>query len=176
MGVFYYLVEKCYNSPRNINSEINNKPMDIQHHTQPQMLEKYSFLWSEARLVIAAIALFLGGVPPIWYIIKAPVLWGLTSSLLTICWLISGAAAIYLLYLWNQNRQTVFGGKDQKDTWAFFISIVSGINLGLAGLIRRNIGMSISSNRIILLLVGLLYLAVAGYLYNRWSARGQKLF
>ena len=59
---------------------------------------------------------------------------------------------------------------------AFFVSVVSGINLGLAGLIGTNIGMQISSNRAIFVLVGLLYVVAAYHLYQRWNANKQKLF
>src|SRR3989344_6701391 len=117
--------------------------MTTQDFTQPAQLERYSFLWSQARLLIAAVALFIGGVPPVLAYNPIPGLYGLVSSLLTLSWIISGVAALYLAYRWNANHQMLFGGKAQRDTIAFFISVVSGINLGLTGVLGNNIGMSI---------------------------------
>jgi len=149
--------------------------MDIKEHTHPDKLERYSFLWSEARLLIAALALFLGGIPPILKITPYA-LYGMASSLLSLAWIISGLASGYLLYRWYTGGQTLFGEKDAKDTAAFLVSAVSGINLGFAGIFGGNIGMSISSNYFIFMVVGVLYLLSAGYLYSRWNAKGQKLF
>lgn len=137
-------------------------------------LERYSFLWSEARLVIAAVALFIGGVPPLQAYGHLPS--GLTSSLLTIAWLISGLASGYLFYRWYTGNKMLFGRKENLDTAAFFVSVISGINLGVVGLLRTNIGMSISSNQMIFNLVGLLYIVSAGYLYKRWLSHGQRIF
>lgn len=150
--------------------------MNLEEHTQPNQLERYSFWWSEARLVVAALALFLGGVPPIYALLRIPSLFGLLSLLLTLAWIISGAASGYLLYRWYSGNRMLFGGKAPLDTTAFLVSVVSGINLGLAGIIRTNLGLSISSNKLVLILVGLLYLAAAGYLYQRWAASGRKIF
>ncbi len=146
--------------------------MDIKQHTTPEMLEKYSFLWSEVRLVIAAVALFIGGIPPILFL-KLPS--GLTTSLLTLCWIISGVAAVYLLYRWNE-KKTLFGAKVRLDTYAFFIMVVSGINLGIVGIFGRNIGMSIASSRIVFFAVGVAYLVAAYHLHRRWKANGGKIF
>lgn len=149
--------------------------MDLKEHTKPENLEKYSFLWSELRLLIAAIALFLGGYPPVLeftpYSLYSPV-----SSLLTVCWIISGLASAYLIYQWHRGGKTVFGGKDQKDVIAFFIMIVTGFNLGFAGLFGTNIGMQISSNQLVFYIVGALYILTAAYLFNRWKASGKKVF
>lgn len=146
--------------------------MNIQEHITPEKLEKYSFLWSEVRLVIAAVALFLGGVPPVLLIFSSI---GLVTTLLNLSWIISGLAAAYLLYRWWQVR-TVFGGKERRDLIAFFVMVVSGLNLGVAGIISQNIGMNISSSKIVFIAVGILYLAAAYYLYKRWGANGQKIF
>lgn len=148
-------------------------PMNLQQFSSPEQLERNSFLWSEVRLVIAAVALFLGGVPPAIYFIDNS---GLIWSLLKICWIISGAASVYLAYRWNKGGQTVFGGKDQKDLAAFAVSVVSGINLGLAGLLGNNIGMSIASGGAVFTVVGLLYLVCAYHLYQRWQAHGSRVF
>src|SRR3989344_5830873 len=142
--------------------------MTTQDFTQPAQLERYSFLWSQARLLIAAVALFIGGVPPVLAYNPIPGLYGLVSSLLTLSWIISGVAALYLAYRWNANHQMLFGGKAQRDTIAFFISVVSGINLGLTGVLGNNIGMSITSNQFVFIIVGLLYLATAYHLQQRW--------
>ena len=150
--------------------------MTTQDFTQPAQLERYSFLWSQARLLIAAVALFIGGVPPVLAYNPIPGLYGLVSSLLTLSWIISGVAALYLAYRWNANHQMLFGGKAQRDTIAFFISVVSGINLGLTGVLGNNIGMSITSNQFVFIIVGLLYLATAYHLQQRWNTSGQKIF
>jgi hypothetical protein len=146
--------------------------MDIQQHTTPDRLERYSFIWSLVRLVVAAVALFLGGVPPVLLIFRNV---GIVGMLLTLSWIISGLAAVYLLYRWTKTK-TVFGGKQKYDVWTFFIMVVSGLNLGLVGILGTNIGMSISSNRIIFLLTGIIYLVSAYHLYTRWKSHGQKVF
>jgi uncharacterized membrane protein YuzA (DUF378 family) len=149
--------------------------MNINHHTQPAQLERYSFVWSEVRLVVAAVALFLGGVPPVLYF--GPVaMYGLLSSLLKIAWLISGVASVYMLYRWNNNGRQLFGGKNSKDMYTFGVSVVSGINLGLVGLLGSNIGMSISSSKLIFWIVGIIYLVSARHLWKRYSKSGGKIF
>ncbi|MEK7519813.1 MAG: hypothetical protein AAB581_01020 [Patescibacteria group bacterium] len=148
--------------------------MDIKEHTQPDKLERYSFLWSEARLAIAALALFLGGIPPVFYFL--PFLYGITSPLLHLAWVISGVASVYMLYRWNTNGRMLFGGKEPRDLYAFFVSVVSGINLGLTGLLGQNIGMSISSSKVIFLIVGVVYIVAAYHLWKRWKASGEKMF
>lgn len=150
--------------------------MDIKKHTYPDKLERCSFIWSEARLIIAAAALFLGGIPPVIKFLPILQFYGLASSLLTLAWIISGLAAGYLLYRWYNAQQTVFGGKDMKDTAAFFVMVVSGLNLGIAGLLGTNIGMRISMNKVVFIIVGLLYLVAAYHLYTRFKARGEKVF
>lgn len=155
--------------------KIKNK-MNISDHTQPHKLERLSFLWSEARLVIAAFALFLGGVPPLLYIFATPSLFFLLGSLLKISWLISGIASGYLLYRWHKGGKTLFGGKSSKDAQVFFVSVVSGLNLGIAGLLGTNVGMSISSNRIVFIFVALIYLFSGWVLWKRWKANGEKVF
>ena len=145
--------------------------MDIKEHTTPANLEKYAFMWGELRLILAAIALFLGGVPVIYKL-------GLSGlgNLLTLFWVISGVASAYLLYLWNKNGRTVFGGKEMRDQVAFFIQIVTGFNLGIAGLIGTNIGMEISSSRLVFIVTGILYLVTMYYLCKRWKENGKRVF
>ncbi|TSC87150.1 MAG: hypothetical protein G01um10148_255 [Parcubacteria group bacterium Gr01-1014_8] len=149
--------------------------MDIKEHTQPAKLERYSFLWSEVRLVIAAVALLLGGIPPALYLLPIPALYGLIIVLLKLAWIVSGAASAYLLYRWYIGGRKVFGGNDMKDNVAFFVSVISGINLGIVGLLGTNIGMSITSNYIVFVIVALLYLAAAYQLYTRWKSHGEKI-
>ncbi len=139
-------------------------------------LERYSFLYSQARLLIAAVALFLGGVPVLRFLVRTPSLYGTVGTVLTITWILSGVASAYLLYRWMMNGQRLFGGKAQMDTAAFLVSVVSGINLGLVGLLGRNIGMSIAAGRIVFLIVGVIYIAAAYQLQMRWQATGKKLF
>lgn len=146
--------------------------MNPQQFSQPAQLERNSFLWSQVRLGLAALALFMGGVPPLYYFIGGSGVW----NLLKIAWLISGVASVYLLYRWNANGQRVFGGKNQKDTAAFLVSVVSGINLGLTGLLGQNIGMSLSSSRPIFVIVGVVYVASAVHLHRRWKMYGEKVF
>ena len=142
--------------------------MNIQEHTTPERLEKYAFLWSEARLVLGAIALIIGGKPLL--VVILPTAWGI----LNVFYLVSGAAAVYLLYRWYQTR-TIFGGRDKKDLTAFLIMGVTGINLGLVPILQ-NIGMRIASNKLVFLVVGALYLWVAYHLYRRWKANNERVF
>ena len=156
--------------------------MDIKKCSEPYQLERYSFLWSQARLIIAAVALFIGGIPPVLAFNPIPAFYGVLRALLVVAWIISGTASGYMLYRWNSlygwnsGQRTLFGGKAPLDTAAFFVSVVSGLNLGIAGLLGTNIGMSISSNRFIFAITALLYLASAVYLFRRWNAAGQKVF
>lgn len=135
-------------------------------------LECWAFWWSEIRLFIAAIALLLGGIPPLYFMF--PGLGGV-SGILRLCWLISGVVAAYQGYLWYE-KKTVFGGKDTWDQIAAAFMIVTGINLGLAGLLLVNIGMSIIAGRVIFFVAGIVYIAVAVYLYRRWRASGKVMF
>lgn len=72
--------------------------MNFEEQMKPDKLERYSFLWSEARLIIGAVALFIGGVPLLLAFNPIPSLSGLLGSLLTLAWIISGLASLYLLY------------------------------------------------------------------------------
>src|SRR4029078_265297 len=104
----------------------------------PNQMEKYACLWSEVRLVIAALALFIGGIPPaVKFGILAP-----GSAILTLAWIVSGLAAVLLAYEYFVHRK-VFNTKKPHDMLAFLILVISGINLGLVPILGRNIGMSI---------------------------------
>ena len=150
--------------------------MNINDHTTPDKLEKYSFLWSEVRLAIASISLIIGGYPVVYRLMPSYSFFRPISGLLALAWIISGLASVYLAYRWNKNGQKLFGVKDQKDTWIFFITVISGINLGFAGLIGRNIGMSILPIKIVFLAVGVVYIYCAYYLHKRWKSYGEKIF
>jgi hypothetical protein len=130
-------------------------------------------MWSEARLLLAAVALLMGGVPAIFLVMPGS---PLTLSLLHLAWLITGAATIYLAYRWHMAEHTLFGKKDSMDTFAYVVLLVSGINLGWVGVSGHNIGMSIWSGRFIFVVVGILYLWTAYYLWNRWNKAGKRLF
>ena len=149
------------------------KHMDFRNH---HALERYSFLWSEARLLVAAVALLLGGVPPIAYILGGSAYAGVVGLLLKLAWLASGVAAVYLLYRWYVSGMKIFGQNNRKDTLAFGVMVLSGINLGLVGLVGTNIGMSIASSRPVFIIVAVVYLFSAYYLYRRWRAHGERLF
>lgn len=153
--------------------------MDLNSFKDPATLERYAFLWSEARLVIAAVALFLGGVPPVVYLFKGI---GLTSQiwvLLPLFWIVSGVAAGYLGYMWFVRGQSIFGGKDTLDLAAFAVMVISGLNLGYAGLFDTNIGMSLTPYSIMMPVyyaAGIVYLIAAYQLYRKWNASGKRLF
>ncbi len=138
-------------------------------------MQSKSFLWSEIRLVIAALSLFVGGLPIVYLILPASI-YGLTRVLLTIAWIVSGVASCYLLYGWHKAGYTLFGHKNSTDMFAFLVMIISGINLGITGIFSSNIGMTISSNRIIFDLVGIIYLWTAWYLWRKWSVNGRRFF
>lgn len=150
----------------------------IKTHTHPNKLEWYSFMWSQARLVLASIALFIGGIPVLWkFMSSSSSVFGLANSLLGLSWIISGLASAYLLYRWNIGGQKLFGKKERMDSIAFFVSIISGFNLGLAGITGNNIGMSISGmSQILFVITGIVYIATMVYLHKQWNANGKKMF
>jgi len=148
--------------------------MKIKEHTSPEKLERYSFLWSLAHMVITAVSLFFGATP-IFYTLTGS---NSSYSVLSLFWLISGAAVIYLLYLWNKSGRKVFGG-DHNGTVLFFIMVASGLNLGLAGL-GNNIGMNLIWNLpfadILFKIIAVAYLGAAYLLWQNWQSHGQSLF
>ncbi|MEX0931269.1 MAG: hypothetical protein WDZ88_00805 [Candidatus Paceibacterota bacterium] len=146
-------------------------------HTHPDNLEKYAFFWSEVRLVIAAFSLIIGGFPVAYKLFGfVPFFARPVNTLLTIAWVISGVSAGYLLYRWNKEGRTVFGGKSRNDLIAFFFLVITGINLGVAGLLGVNLGMKFSLGGNLYAIVGVLYLAVAYYLHKRYKESGGKVF
>ena len=138
-------------------------------------LERYGFLWSEARLLIAALALLINGVPPI-YLIAPPGLFALARFGLVVSWLVSGAFALFLMYRWHVAKHTLFTKKRTDDMVAFLILGISGLNLGLVPILGKNIGMSFSHNRLAFLIVAAAYIYAAYHLYSRWKSNGEKLF
>lgn len=150
--------------------------MDIKAHTAPDKLVRYSFLWSEIRLVLAAIALLLGGVPLVFFIVPIPFLFVLVRALLTISWIISGLSALYLVYTWNIRGRKIFGGEEKKDQFAFWVSVISGINLGIVGISETNIGMSITGNKLVFTITAIIYILTAVHLYRRFKENGEKIF
>lgn len=150
--------------------------MELKDHTTPDKLLRYSFLWNEVRLVIAALSLLLGATPILYRILSSS-----AFGLITIGSVISGLAGLYLLYLWYKGGYMLFGGKDKKDLIAFLIGTLSGVHLGLGGLFSTNIIMSILYNTGIVLTIaiyagGLLYLWSAYHLWNRWKEKGETIF
>lgn len=138
--------------------------------------DRYAFQWSQARLIIAAVALFIGGYPPIFFILPIVGLYGVITLLLKLAWLLSGIASAYLLYRWHMSGHKLFGASDAKDRAFFLVSAISGLNLGLTGLLGNNPGMRIMSGTIIFIIVGLLYLYTFWYLQKRWNTAGKKMF
>jgi hypothetical protein len=101
---------------------------------------------------------------------------GVIGLLLKLSWIASGVASVYLLYRWYINGMRLFGHGNTKDKLAFGVMNVSGINLGIYGLIGTNIGMGIAASRPVFIIVAIVYLFSAYYLYQRWRAHGERLF
>ncbi|MEK7583775.1 MAG: hypothetical protein AAB490_00895 [Patescibacteria group bacterium] len=150
--------------------------MDLKDFKNFDNLDRYTFLWSQARLLLGALALLLGGIPPVLFLVRVPALFAVVAPLLKLAWIISGVASAYLLYRWHAKKKVVFGGTAQKDTVAFFVSVVTGLNLGVTGLFGTNIGMSITSSKIIFVVVAILYLMAASHLFMRWKSVSGKIF
>jgi uncharacterized membrane protein YuzA (DUF378 family) len=141
---------------------------------KPRTIDTYSFWWSETRLLIAAMALFLGGVPPI-YLLIPPSMYEVTLIGLKIAWIVSGLSAIHLIYRWYHTGQRLFGHKDHKDTLAFLLLILSGLNLGFAGVFGVNLGMSVAGGWL-LFLMGILYLLAAYQLMSSFRRNKNRIY
>ncbi|MCA9364158.1 hypothetical protein KC727_02975 [Candidatus Kaiserbacteria bacterium] len=150
--------------------------MEIKEHTTPDRLEYYAFMWSLARLVIAALSLFFGATPIAYHLLG----FSGTATLLPLFWLISGAAAVYLGYRWHVGGQKLFGRTDQKERIAFLVMAITGINLGLVSITGTNFGMGLIYNmpiaQIFFVITAALYLYVAWQLWTAWNANGKQLF
>jgi hypothetical protein len=103
-------------------------------------------------------------------------MFGLARMGLVAAWIISGIAAGYLLYRWYDGGQKIFGGRDHKDTLAFLVLGISGLNLGFTGIFGKNLGMTIASGRLVFALVAIAYLVAAWHLWTRYKKHGEKLF
>lgn len=141
----------------------------------PDRLAGLAFLWSEARLIIAAVALVMGGPPVLLFLPIAPI-YGLLVLLVKLSWIVSGAASLYLLMRWAQAKWYVFDKTSRNDVIAFVIMIVSGINLGLTGIIQVNPGLSIFSAYLFSLVGAVAYVWAAYRLYVKWEESGRKVF
>lgn len=134
-------------------------------------LDRYSFIWSELRLLLAALALFQGGVPVI-YLMLPKALISQVQIVLICAWIMSGLASGYLLYRWYQNGKVLFGRRDRTDAIAFLVLALSGLNLGFAGVTGANIGMGILSGRLVFIITGILYIYSAWHLWMHSKSRG----
>ena len=150
--------------------------MDFKEHTKPANLLRYSFWWNEARLVVAAISLIWGATPLMYRLFSS----GL-GGFYTLFSLISGAAALYLLYEWNRQGRKLFGGNDTKDLVAFMVATLSGVHLGLGALFSTNFIMAMLgySGGIVTLAAivgGIVYLWAAFCMHKRFKENGGELF
>lgn len=150
--------------------------MNQKYWTSPEGLERGSFLYSELRLAIAALSLFLGGVPTVRYFLPGAGLFSFITLGLSLAWILSGLASVYLLYRYTIAGNKLFGKKDIKDAVAFFVVVISGLNLGVTGATGFNAGMSILSGYPVFVVTGVIYLAAGAYLYTRWAGNGKKIF
>jgi uncharacterized membrane protein YuzA (DUF378 family) len=153
--------------------------MDFKKLTQPDSLEKWSFLWSIVRMCSGTVSFLLGGFPFLQWLLPAGspfVLFRIVGGFITLTWIISGVVTGYLLYRWFTAGKMLFGQKNRLDLVAFAVLIVSGINTGLAGLISWNIGLSILRFYPMLVVAALIDISAAGYLLWKWNKSGRKLF
>jgi hypothetical protein len=119
-------------------------------------------------------SLFLGGVPAVYLLVPAS-MYSITTFALKLAWAISGVSAIHLLYRWYDSGQKIFSHKDHKDTLSFLLLIVSGLNLGFAGVFGVNLGMMIA-NGWILFVMGVLYLLAAYQLWVSFKRNKNRVF
>ena len=134
-----------------------------------------AFLWSEARLIIAAVALVVGSPPLLLFFPIAPI-YGLLVLSVKLSWIVSGAASLYLLYRWSGAKWYVFGKAGRNDVIAFIIMIVSGMNLGVTGIIQVNPGLTFFSGYMFSLIAAVAYVWAAYRLYLAWDASGRRVF
>jgi uncharacterized membrane protein YuzA (DUF378 family) len=59
---------------------------------------------------------------------------------------------------------------------AFLLLILSGLNLGFAGVFGLNLGMNITRNPIIFFIIGILYLFAAYQLWTSYQKNKRKIF
>ena len=95
--------------------------MNAAELAKPKNLVKYSFYFSVGGLFITAIQ-YLTSTP--WLMFG----YYQSSGILHFLWLLAGAGAVYLLYMWFKSDRSIFGGNDLKDATAFWFLIVVSIN------------------------------------------------
>ena len=147
--------------------------MDFDKYTTGEKLERYAFYWLLLLLLFSAAAMFLGARPLATLILgySFSPLW----SLLDLSWLISGAAAVYLTYMWHKNGKTVFSG-ERNETLSFWFALLAGYNMGLIVVLGQNIFLSVFMAPIFWYIAGALCLFSAYTLHKAYKANGEKLF
>jgi hypothetical protein len=138
-------------------------------------LTTYAFFWTLARLCISVVALLIGS-PPALILFSFEPAYGFAWLFLRLSWIISGVAASYLLYRWLTAKGYVFDKATRKDTIALAVAIVSGLNLGFAGLFGTNIGLSFFTAYLFWLIGAGFYAWSAHHLFTRFRQSGNKLF
>jgi hypothetical protein len=144
--------------------------MDIQEKIKNKSLLEWAFCWNQLRLVIAGATLILAKQSPILTYLSIPIISPLAMNFMGAAWIISGGAAGYLIYKWNEGGKKVFGGDDKKDVVAFWIAVITGVHLGIAGLTGNNIGFSVVPYEIIvpvMIITGVAYFWSAYHLHKR---------
>jgi len=96
-------------------------------------------------------------------------------SLLDIAWIVSGIAAGYLVYEWLQHSRQVFRG-NRNATYAFWFMILTGVNVGIAGILGPNLFLNIFSSSLFHYVTGALCLFAAIYLFIAWRRSGGVIF
>ncbi len=138
-------------------------------------LTTLAFFWTLARLGISMVALVIGSPPVLLFFSFAPA-YGFAWLFLRLSWILSGVTAAYLLYRWFNAKGYVFDKATRKDMIALGIAIVSGLNLGVTGLIGTNPGLSVFSAYLFALVAAGAYAWTAHHLYQRFQQSGHKLF
>ena len=147
--------------------EKENKASVAVDYMNPANLVRYAFYWTMAQMAITVLALLMGGYPPVFYILGYG---SLVTLGLKLAWIMSGAAAAYLLYRCYKNKHKIFTKETPYDKPAFLFAIITGLNLGVVGLLNKNIAMMITSSGVIYNLVAVAYVVAIIYLWRRWSA------
>lgn len=144
--------------------------MDIQEKIKSKSLLEWAFCWNQLRLIIAGATLLLAKQSPILLYLSIPLITPLAGQFMTLAWIVSGAAAGYLIYTWNKSDKTIFGSTDRKDMAAFWIATLSGIHLGIAGLTGMNIGFATVPYAIltpVMIIAAIAYFWSAFYLHSK---------
>lgn len=145
--------------------------IDWETHLKPGNLERCAFYWLWGLLLVSALALLVGVNQPHPKFFR-PLYWPMQE----LAWLLSGIAAVYLVYRWQQaDRQLFPDGKIHfvnKDKLAFWLMILTGLNVGLTSVIGHNIFLSLFWDRLIHGVVMIACLAAAYHLHLRYHAVG----